>query len=91
MPNIRSAKKHIINCWHAGKGGAAILRDGLEHFIGKHKAAVKDHSSALIKMRMQHARAKTVAQREDQHRPFVAGQLLAADDGFGIGDQVSDG
>src|SRR5258708_9992621 len=37
-PNIRSSKKHVINCGHAGECSTIKLRDGLQHSIRKHKA-----------------------------------------------------
>src|SRR5208283_5844793 len=81
-------KKHVINRRHASKCGATVLRDSLKYFIGKHEASVKDHATTLIEMRMHQACAKTVAHWENLHGSFVIGQSLAADDGFGISNQV---
>src|ERR1700733_294346 len=85
-PNIRSLKKHVINGGHASKCGAAEFSHRLEDFIWKHETPVKYHTTALVEMRLHHAGSETVAQGENQHSSFVAPQLLAANDRFGIGD-----
>ena len=55
---------------------------------GNIKRRSNHHATALIEMRMQQAGAETVAHGENHHGSFVVAQSLAADDGFGIGDQI---